>query len=92
MIPIFTPVDSILSSKPTVTITANAPIKDPMYSSLPFMGETHHEKSSHYRLNDLCDEVVHHVSPSNPYKVWPPPTKDSMGNKELSGNHRGKTS
>ena len=63
-----TPVDSIHPSKPTVTTTSNVPIKDPMYSSLPFMGETHHEKSSHYSPNDLCDEVVHHVPPSNPYQ------------------------
>ena len=60
-----------------------------MRSSLPFMGETHREKSSPYSPNDLCDEVAHHVPPSNPYKVWPPSTKDSMGNKELSGNHAG---
>ena len=64
-----TPVDSIHSSKPTVTATANVPIKDPMYSSLPFVGETHHEKPSHYSLKYLCDEVVHHVPPSNPYQV-----------------------
>ena len=32
-----------------------------MYSSLPFMGETHHENSSPCSINDLCDEEVHHV-------------------------------
>ena len=84
-----TPVDSILPSNPTVTTTSNVQIKDPMHSSLPFMGETHHEKSSPYSPNDLCDEVAYHVPPSNPYKVWPPSTKDIMGNKELSGNHAG---
>ena len=44
-------------------------------------------ESYHYSLKDLCDEVVHHVPPSNPYQVWPPPAKDSMGNKELTCNH-----
>ena len=72
-----TPIDSIPPSMSTVTTTSNVLIKDPMYSSLPFMGETHYQKSSHYSPSDLYDEVVHHVSPSNPYKVWPPPTKDS---------------
>ena len=54
------PVCSIFPSKPTVTTTTNLSAKDPMYSSLPFMGETH-ENSSPCSLNDLCDEVVHHV-------------------------------
>ena len=48
-------------SKPRVTTTTNLLAKDPMYSSLPFMGETHHENSSPCSLNDLCDEEVHHV-------------------------------
>ena len=55
------PVCSIFPSKPTVTTTTNLLAKDPMYSSLPFMGETHHENSSPCSLNDLCDEVVHHI-------------------------------
>ena len=55
------PVCSIFPSKPTVTTTTNLSAKDPMDSSLPFMGETHHENSSSCSLNDLCDEEVHHV-------------------------------
>ena len=55
------PVCSIFPSKPTVTTTTNLSTKDPMYSSLPFMGETHHENPSPCSLNDLCDEEVHHV-------------------------------
>ena len=51
------------------------------------MGETHHKKSSHSSPNNLCDEVVHHVPPSNPYQIWLAPAKDSMGNRELPCNH-----
>ena len=44
-----------------VTTTTNLSAKDPMYSSLTFMGETHHQKNpSPCSLNDLCDEEVHH--------------------------------
>ena len=50
------------------------------------MGETYW-KSCHVSPSDLHDEVIHHAPPSNPYQVWPPPTKDSMGNKELPCNH-----
>ena len=55
------PVCSIFPSKPTLTSTTNLSAKNPMYPSLPFMGETHHENSSPCSLNDLCDEEVHHV-------------------------------
>ena len=54
------PVCSIFPSKPTVTTTTNLSAEDPMYSSLPFMGETHHENPYPCSLNDLYDEV-HHV-------------------------------
>ena len=52
----------IFPSMPTVTTTTNLSAKDPMYSPLPFMGETHHENSSPCSLNDLCDgREVHNV-------------------------------
>ena len=53
------PVCSIFPSKPAVTTTINLLAKDPMYSSLPFMGETHHQNPSPCSLNDLCDKEVH---------------------------------
>ena len=95
------PVCSIFPSKPTVTTTSNLSTKDPMYSSLPFMGETHHENPSPCSLNDLCDEEVHHVPIQNSshlhlsimgelcckYCHVSPYDKDSMVNKDPSCDH-----
>ena len=77
---------TLLPSKPTVTTNTNVPIQDPVYSTSPFMGERH-GKLYHYSPQDLCDEVVHHALPSNPYQVGPPPAKDSMDNEEPPSNH-----
>ena len=94
------PVSSIFPSKPTVTTTTNLSAKDPMYSSLPFMGETHHENSSPCSLNDLCDEVVHHVPIQDSSHLHLPimgelhckychvsPYDKDTGNKELPCDH-----
>ena len=71
-----------------------------MYSSLPFMGETHHENASPCSLNDLCDEEVHvpiqdsshlHLSIIGElhckYCHVSPYDKDSMVNKDPSCDH-----